>query len=240
MNSHEVKYFQQLIPYYHENFQEALQNSFLQPILHHLENLSNKEFFTMKENLPYPFKIEPNTIGSYLFGYSYAHYGDVSMECSPLAITSREYEGQCSSQVWLYKNGGNLEKIQDANSKNAYVFFNTNISSPFSFSEEQKELLQKEGVEKAFLYALDDKNHQLLETYVFPPINQNNNRKKRSHTLWDLQASRKASAGDVQKEKEEQNVEIEPKSFFEEASQDSLLWFLIPFALLLLILFFLF
>ena len=111
-----------------------------------------------------PNTINPNTIGSFLFGCSQENYGDINNRlCSPLCLQSilpNDDSSFCPYQVWILTDT-TFEPITENNSDRAFIFYNQNNQIP-KFTQSQINLLRQQNVRMAQVLKTQDSIHTTI------------------------------------------------------------------------------
>lgn len=115
-----------------------------------------------------PTSLKPQTAASYLWGNQQNYYGDVSKDCSSLAIGSLGYNEHCMYHVWWY-HAKKLEKITSAYSHSdlAYIYVESDWKG---FTPEEVETLSNAGVALVSVYITSDSIHRKIVD-AEPPAN---------------------------------------------------------------------
>lgn len=94
-------------------------------------------------------KVKPGTISASLVGCSRASTENDLNGCDPRCVDSLPKDGStgnsCNMQVFIIENGALKHHGSNVNSKSAYVFIDN--PTPYTFTEEDKMLLEKHNVE---------------------------------------------------------------------------------------------
>ena len=106
-----------------------------------------------------PTFLEPNTVGSYLWGCSQNYYGDVIKPCSLLCVNSIPYDSNmnCQYSIWYYDKF--LEKKTNVSSSKAYIYVTKNWTS---FKSSDISFLKTSGIYSASILTTFDSKHKIL------------------------------------------------------------------------------
>jgi len=110
-----------LVPYYTTTLVEARKNPFILNLLEQVETLDAEIFEKAKTRIAQPSYLQPETIGSYLFGCDLAYYGDVDATCSLFCLGSKGRQHTCNAQLWKLVND-NLTLLERNPSTHGMVY----------------------------------------------------------------------------------------------------------------------
>lgn len=114
----------------------------------------------IRENLHRPTIIEPNTVGSFIWGCSQEYYGDINKSCSPLCIGSLNgHETDCQYSIWIYNQNKSLKNILKVSTNKAYIFVNNDWKG---FTRTELKELKNAGIEFSTIITTMNSQHKIL------------------------------------------------------------------------------
>jgi len=143
--------------------EEAQQQREMKKLIQQLEEMSIEDFEKVKKPFVKPAYLEPETIGSYLFGADLAHYGDVDKNCSLFYLQAKKRENKeekCQAQIFTLK-GNKLNQLENYPSTHGILYLLDDVHFQGLPSSVLGELSSK-GVELITLVETVEGKHKVI------------------------------------------------------------------------------